>query len=415
MRKQQLLILTSTLILMAAFGVLLTAPTVVQAIGEITPTPVEDEATPVPTIAPTPVPTTAPADEPTDDIDDQVDALFDQALAAFQQGDFDGAIDIANQVLELQPDNAEALWVRGLARSQIGNLQMAIDDYTFALQLVPYRWDIYTLRGDAFVQLQEYDNANADYERALEYNPRYESAYFGLAALADSRGRTAELELYQTMALGMLEFERGNLSEAIGYFTDVLVLDNTSRTAAYAYYNRALSFHTLEDFESAIEDYTEAIALYPEMHDAYLGRGIAYRNTDDIAAAGSDFVNRIEIVENDSVTQAIGFGEEIEVAMTYGAVYRLTFNGVGGNSITISTLSEANTGVDPLIALVGPDGTALAGDDDLGGGPFGYDSEIAGFRLPADGEYTILVSHANGGFDGNVRVSLTCDVDVCSN
>ncbi|MCA9882940.1 MAG: tetratricopeptide repeat protein [Anaerolineae bacterium] len=414
MSKQRLLILTGVFFLMATFGVLLTAPMVVQAIGEITPTPVEDQATPVPTIAPTPVPTVAPSDN-SDDSTSEVDALFDDATAAFQSGDFDGAIDFMNQVLDIEPDNAEALTIRGLARSQIGSLQLAIDDYTFALELVPYRWDILTFRGDAFAELQDYEEANADFLRALSYNPRYTEAYFALAGLADSRGRTEELELYRILATGMLAFERGNVPDTISAMTDALTLDNTSQMAAYAYYNRALSFHSLQDYESAIEDYSAALDIDPELHDAYLGRGIAYRMTDDIEAAGSDFVHRIEILENESVTQAIEFDQPIDVAMTYGAVYRLTFVGISGNTVTILAAGEANTGVDPLIALVGPNGDALAGDDDFGGGTFALDSEIRSFALPEDGEYTILVSHANGGFDGNVRVTLTCDMDVCSN
>jgi hypothetical protein len=33
-------------------------------------------------------------------------------------------------------------------------------------------------------------------------------------------------------------------------------------------------------------------------------------------------------------------------------------------------------------------------------------------RLPADGTYTILVSHANGGFDGVVRVAIQRSVNA---
>ena len=56
-------------------------------------------------------------------------------------------------------------------------------------------------------------------------------------------------------------------------------------------------------------------------------------------------------------------------------------------------------GVDPLIALLDPDGTPIAGDDDMGGV---LDSLVENFELPADGTYTLVVSHANGGYDGRL-------------
>ena len=49
------------------------------------------------------------------------------------------------------------------------------------------------------------------------------------------------------------------------------------------------------------------------------------------------------------------------------------------------------------------DGIALTGDDDGGGE---LDALISDFELAEDGLYTALLSHANGGYEGKIRVSL---------
>lgn len=422
MTKQRFFLMTITVIIILAAGTFAVQPGIVRAITELTPTPDGDEPTttapqPTATIAPTTAPTTAPEEptttaEPSDATetapsgDENIEALFADATAAFQSGDFDGAIALMNEVLELEPDNAEAMVIRGLARSQIGNMELSIDDFTFALELIPYRWDFYTFRGDAFAQTGDYADANADYLRALEYNPRYVDAYISLATVAELRGLNDEIEVYQTMARGLISQSSGDIAGAIGIFTDVIALDNTSRMAAYAYYNRALAFYSMDDAISAIEDYSEALALYPQMHDSYLGRGIAYGAEGDLEAAGADFLERMQILETEAVNETVEIGDSIDVTMGYGTVYYLTFEGTAGDTVTMTASAQGQTSVDALIALLGPDETPLAGDDDSGGGTLGFDSEIADFELPEDGTYILVVSHANASFEGPVRVSI---------
>ncbi|MFN8374997.1 MAG: hypothetical protein U0694_19240 [Anaerolineae bacterium] len=55
---------------------------------------------------------------------------------------------------------------------------------------------------------------------------------------------------------------------------------------------------------------------------------------------------------------------------------------------------EGRDGVDPLIALIGPDGNGLAANDDRDFEGGDYNSEIADFEAPDDGTVmTILIFH----------------------
>src|SRR5690606_23614466 len=74
-----------------------------------------------------------------------------------------------------------------------------------------------------------------------------------------------------------------------------------------------------------------------------------------------------------------------------------SFEGRGGDVVTIDLRSEA---FDSVVLLFSADGTQIAQDDDGGGG---LNARITRFRLPADGEYVIIVDGFRG-FTGERRL-----------
>jgi tetratricopeptide (TPR) repeat protein len=57
---------------------------------------------------------------------------------------------------------------------------------------------------------------------------------------------------------------------------------------AIAFYNRALAYENMEDYDSAIADYSEAIRLDPNEADALLYRGLNKERKGDKAGAEAD-------------------------------------------------------------------------------------------------------------------------------
>src|SRR6185312_16013324 len=131
------------------------------------------------------------------------------------------------------------------------------------------------------------------------------------------------------------------------------------------------------------------------------GRGIAYRLIEETEKAGADFAERIELLGTANTEDTLEIGVNKEVMMSYGQVFTFTFEGKAGQRLNLSANDLNLVGVDPLIVLIDPDGTPIGGDDDSGGE---LDAQLANFELPADGTYTFIVSHANGGYDGIVSV-----------
>jgi len=334
-----------------------------------------------------------------------VETLLEDAITLFQAGNYDAVIDVINEVLLQEPENSEAYAIRGLAYSQLNNLVRAIDDFTLAINLREWDWSYYVFRADSLISAGELNEALFDLDRSIELNPRYELAYRTRSALFQRLNQNDLAALDELMSEGLLAAQFGDLVAALDAFSEVIDLD-TGRTmqSANAYYNRALTNYRLEDLNSAIADYTAGMDVAPNMHDLYLGRGIALRENGDIRGAGEDFLRRIEILEADTQLQTLTCNVPVDIEMAYGTVYRMTFSALGGDAVTLSAREMGDVVVDPLIALLDPNGTPIAGDDDFGGE---LDSLIDNFRLPADGQYTLVVSHANGGYEGMIRVQFT--------
>lgn len=399
MLKRAIVLLVGLTAALLVFG--LSMP-LAQAIGEVTPTPVP--ANPQPTLpAATPLPTLPPA-QPDADTTQEVERLLDSAITALQNADYAEVIALTTQALELDPRSDQAYLLRGVAYRQQEDNERALADFSRAIEVLPYGWTYYVFRAETHVLLGNDAQALVDYETAMEINPRYQEAFQGRSALLSSLNSRQEAEVDSLIAQGLARMEFGDFPNAIEEFTEAISLDGgRNRASAYAYYNRALASYQSQDLESALADYGEALEIFPDMHDSYLGRGIAYRESGDVRAAGRDFLRRIEILEANTTNLTLTVGDSTDVEMAYGNVYRITFSGLGGDSLAFEARDVEGVGVDPLIVVLDPSGAPLGGDDDFGGV---LDAAIESIRLPADGTYTLVVSHANGGYDGRVSVTV---------
>ena len=95
---------------------------------------------------------------------------------------------------------------------------------------------------------------------------------------------------------------QGLYEEAEAEYTKVLEGNPTNTTKTQAYINRAAAYNSLQRWEEAISDSTEAINLDPESTLAYLNRAMAYNDTEEYALAVADFSKIIEL--DDTIAEA---------------------------------------------------------------------------------------------------------------
>jgi tetratricopeptide (TPR) repeat protein len=194
---------------------------------------------------------------------DQRDYLYGMALLA--QQDWVRACKAFTKVLSANPKHYDALIQRGLLYCTLYQYVDALQDFTTAIEIKPNKPDAYLHRGKCYHRnLRQKEKSLSDYTEAIRLASSA-AAYFG-------RG-----ELYDEIALQNEKQAHENN-------------DDKNDT------------HISEEFWSAIQDYSQAIAIEPEHDTAYAKRGLAYarkarvnKNVDFIVKSIADFEKAMKL------------------------------------------------------------------------------------------------------------------------
>lgn len=182
---------------------------------------------------------------------------------------------------------------------------------------------------------------------------------------------------------------------------------------AVDYFYLALDHQQDGDYYDAIMDYNRVISMDDSIAAAYLNRGVAYEQIGGCSGyqAASDFY--VWMTRDNLVVEtlpAINTTDEFEMELNQNHRYDLPINLVAGQSVNISVASVDEDVVDPIIVLLGPDGEIVTANDDMrysDGDLLSMNPSIRNLNIRSDGEYTLLISHAGGGWDDDVTVSVT--------
>lgn len=99
---------------------------------------------------------------------------------------------------------------------------------------------------------------------------------------------------------GIFDFYDGKFKSAIEKFNKSIELNNEM---SVSYFYRGAAYHSIEEYDDAILDYTKALSLDPKMTDAYYNRArilLSRKDIDnpDINRAISDLNKALELDEN---------------------------------------------------------------------------------------------------------------------
>ena len=190
---------------------------------------------------------------------------WDEANRLYEQGKYNEAVKLCNEVIALDPNYDKAYYIRGIAYDDLNDSDRAIADYTKAIALDPNFAVAYYNRGRAYDDLKDYNSAIADYTKAIALDPNYAAAY-------NNRG---------SAYLNLKKYTRTLVD-----YTKAIALNPNY---AEAYYNRGIAYASLKDYTGAIDDYTTAIALDPNFAMAYYERGLSYKAIGKVTKALADF------------------------------------------------------------------------------------------------------------------------------
>jgi tetratricopeptide (TPR) repeat protein len=132
-----------------------------------------------------------------------------------------------------------------------------------AIEIDPTRTGAYIIRGRAYLALEEFDKAISNLTKAIELDPAYATNYI-------NRGRAFRMTGQHDLAIS-------DLSKAI---------ELAPRGGAYV--ERGNAYREKGQYYWAIADYSRMLELYPKRRDAYYNRAVAYYHLEEYDKAWED-------------------------------------------------------------------------------------------------------------------------------
>ncbi|HEX2907865.1 MAG TPA: tetratricopeptide repeat protein, partial [Phototrophicaceae bacterium] len=272
---------------------------------------------------------------------DYVDAGYDARIAE----NYEEAVALYTCALNINAKNPDSLFGRAYANNELGHYDEALADYDALLAITPDDGAALNNRGNIFYERGDYETALADYNRSIEL-PGHETYI--------------------------------------------------------PYYNRGNLYLEMGDYDQAIADLSQSIQLDPAYADAYLARAGVYAAQDN-PVAFADWWEWIELIRQRTIDRTVANIQGGDtLGLEEGSVFEIPFEAEVGQIVRVAARTAAKAEVDPLVVMLGPDGQAVAGDDDSG---INLDAVLR-YEVTANGTYTLMVTHAGGGSDGEVTLTL---------
>ena len=190
---------------------------------------------------------------------------YEEGLKLYYERNFNGAIQLYSEALEINPNFAEAYTNRGNAYGKLRQYKPAIQDFNKSIEINPNFDRAYYNRGLVHDELGQKEQAIQDYSKAIELNPNYEWAYCNR---------------------GVAYYDLGQFERAIEDYTQAIKINSNDELY---YNNRGNAYFQLFQYKLAIKDYDKAIELNPKYSTAYRNRGLCHREFGNNKKADADF------------------------------------------------------------------------------------------------------------------------------
>jgi len=201
-----------------------------------------------------------------------VEAAIGEALKAFENSEFDRAIELCDKALSINPNHIKAMDIRGTSYSRLGKYDEAIEQFDIILQKEPKNIDALKGKGLAFLKKNDYDATYDTFELLTKIEPDNIIAWH---------------------SMGEALFYKDSFDEAIKCL-DKAIKINPNNDSSWVMKAKALS--KKGEKESAINCFDEALKYAANKSYILLKKGIAYGEMGD---KDEEFRCYDQAIEND--------------------------------------------------------------------------------------------------------------------
>ena len=213
----------------------------------------------------------------------QLQSMLQQAIQAFQIGNFDSADLILKRVLQADSKNLPALHILGLIKASQSNYKEAADFLARAARIHPTDASIQYNLAKALADSGNDKDALIHHKKAVALAPNNPEAWLNYGKTAFNLGRYQDALVWYSNALGLKpDYAEAALNkgatlkelkryeEAIAFAEQALSI-NPNLAGAWA--NKGVALKELKRFDEAIADYDQALTLKPDYHEAWTNKG----------------------------------------------------------------------------------------------------------------------------------------------
>jgi len=226
----------------------------------------------------------------------------DKAWELAMKGQRPEAIRLLRQIIRDNPRDADARLLLGSILQEEGERAESIAQLTEAVRLRPRSAEAQNALGEALHAFGDAKAARGPFEKAVSLDPKFAQA---------------------RVNLGLIRLEAGESEGAAGQLDRAIELLGRKPDAAYAHYLRAKVFTEQNDVSKAAAQLQEAVALRPDLAEAWSDLGDARKTLSDDAGALAAFELAVSLAPNDAVAQTRLGSEYLERGKAHEAVTHL--------------------------------------------------------------------------------------------
>jgi protein O-GlcNAc transferase len=238
-------------------------------------------------------------------------ALKNRGLAFDRLQDYSSAANDYAQCCQISPQDYE-MWVhKGLCEFKLTQFQDAITSYTMAIEIEPNYHHAYYCKSKAVRALRQYEEAESLLNAALSRSPGYLPALLQMAEIHFLKNEHSQSYIDAISILNTLTDNSIPIEHKLGDWIATSLHEQDTAIRLQKLNRRALllkgaSLYQLGQVDSAIEAYSEVLALNPGDLDGLEARGAARMKNRDFTNALQDFRLLLSLDTQDTKPFAAG-------------------------------------------------------------------------------------------------------------